>query len=159
MFSGLIASVLVGLLLSLVPAIALTRGNLSLGVQREARSSTATSAEQRTLSVLVSVQVALAVMLLVGATLLGRSFLALVQVDPGFGTQDLLTAVIVLVPPTYPDLTARNRLLTDAIRSFEGLPGVERVGVTNFLPYSGMNTVDRLGIVGHQSEQPLLRIY
>ena len=131
-----------GVLLGGVPALLATRTR-SLGRLTSAgHASTPERRQRRALDLAVAIQVALAVVLLVGAGLLGRSFVGLLGVDPGFETDNVLTVQLVLVPPNYQDLGARNRFVEEAVREFEAIPGVSRAGVTNFLPYSGANTVD-----------------
>ena len=89
---------------------------------------------------LVAAQVALTVVLLVGATLLGRSFLQLLAVDPGFRTDD---AVLMTLALPYPnDNTEAARLSSfhdELLTRVASIAGVEKVGGANDLPMSGNN--------------------
>ena len=82
---------------------------------------------------LVVVEVALAVVLTVGAGLLVRSFVALLDVDPGFKPDSLLT-LQMNIPDTYDTPPKRLALLRHAFARLEALPGVQAVGGTTRLP-------------------------
>lgn len=91
--------------------------------------------------VLVVAEVALAVVLLVGAGLLVRSFQRLRQVDPGFRTDNLVTMRMVLPHSKYATQEQRRAFYDEMLRRVDELPGVESAGVITFLPlsFSGMN--------------------
>ena len=91
--------------------------------------------------VLVVAEVALAVVLLVGAGLLIRSFQRLRQVDPGFRSDNLLTMRMVLPGSKYSKPEQRRAFYDELLRRVDELPGVESAGVITFLPlsFSGMN--------------------
>ena len=91
--------------------------------------------------VLIVSEVALAVVLLVGAGLLIRSFQRLRQVDPGFKTDNLLTMRMVLPFTKYAKPEQRTAFYDELLRKVDELPGVESAGMITFLPlsFSGMN--------------------
>ena len=91
--------------------------------------------------VLVVSEVALAVVLLVGAGLLIRSFQRLRQVDKGFTTENLLTMKTVLAMPKYSKPEARRAFYDEMLRRVKEVPGVESAGMITFLPLvvNGMN--------------------
>lgn len=91
--------------------------------------------------VLVVTEVALAVVLLVGAGLLIRSFQRLRQVDPGFQSNNLLTMRTVLPSSKYAKPEQRRAFYDELLRRVDELPGVESAGVITFLPlsFSAMN--------------------
>ena len=91
--------------------------------------------------VLVVAEVALAVVLLVGAGLLIRSFQRLRQVDPGFKGDNLLTMRMVLPFSKYSKPEQRRAFYDELLRRVDELPGVESAGMITFLPlsFSGMN--------------------
>ena len=82
---------------------------------------------------LTTAQVAMAIVLLAGAGLLGNSFLHLVKVDPGYEAEGLLTFRVAPPPARYSGDT-RNQFLDDIRRELETIPGVESAGMVNFLP-------------------------
>ncbi|HUF30266.1 MAG TPA: ABC transporter permease, partial [Gemmatimonadaceae bacterium] len=87
---------------------------------------------------LVAAQVALTVVLLVGATLLGRSFLQLLAVDPGFRTRDAVLMTLALPYPTNDSEAARLTTFHDALlERVASIAGVQQVGGANDLPMSG----------------------
>ncbi|TDI23615.1 MAG: ABC transporter permease [Acidobacteria bacterium] len=88
----------------------------------------------RTRSVLVVAEVALALMLLVGAGLLVRSFLTLSTVDPGFDPANVMTAELNLPPSQYADIAVANALFDQVLERTAARPGVEAVGLVSSLP-------------------------
>jgi putative ABC transport system permease protein len=90
---------------------------------------------------LVVSEVALAVVLLVGAGLLLRSFQRLTSVDPGFRTENLLTMRMVLPFPRYSKPQDRRKFYDEVLRRIKEVPSVENAGMISFLPlsFSGMN--------------------
>ena len=96
-------SLLTGTLIGLVPAFAASRSHVQAAALKESgRSSTVSRAQRRLRAGLVVVEVALAVVLTIGASLLLRSFVSVLTVDPGFRPNNLLTLQIT-VPPRYAD--------------------------------------------------------
>ena len=82
-------------------------------------------------------QIAIAIMLLIGAGLMAKSFWALVHTAPGFRSEDILTARVSLPRSRYPDnrrIAAFERELLDRLR---GRPGIQSAGFTTYLPLSG----------------------
>jgi predicted permease len=104
-----------------------SRGNQ--GGRREAR---------RTRSALVVVEIALALVLLVGAGLLTRSLLRLIDSGVGFETERLLTATVELPASRYPEPAQRAALFNQLIQRVGTLPGVEGVSAISFAPLSGL---------------------
>ena len=90
---------------------------------------------------LVVSEVALAVVLLVGAGLLIRSFQLLRQVNTGFSTENLLTMKMVLPMPKYAKPEIRRAFYDEVLRRVKELPGIESAGMITFLPlsFNGMN--------------------
>jgi hypothetical protein len=85
---------------------------------------------------LVVAEIAIAVVLLAGATLLIDSLIRLRAVDPGFRADHVLTADIVVPYPKYAEAARRQRFYMDVIARVRALPGVEGVGLTSDLPYT-----------------------
>jgi putative ABC transport system permease protein len=85
-------------------------------------------------NLLVVVETALALVLLVGAGLLLKSFSKLVSVDTGFRTDHILTAVLSLAPSNYPTPESRARFAGNILRNLQALPGVRAASVVSRLP-------------------------
>jgi predicted permease len=119
------------LVFGLAPALMGSRVDLAEELKSGSRSVAGGRARVR--SVLVVGQVALSVVLLVGAALLVQSFARLRSVDPGFRTKSLLTAEIGLPRSEY-DLEARTRFFQELLDRTRALPGVEEVGLISQLP-------------------------
>ncbi len=125
---------------ALVPALRASRADPHGALQGGLRGGGGRD-RQRLREMLVAAEVALSVILLVGAGLLTRSFLALHDVRPGFESGDVLTFQLSLPPVRYPDDPAQldfHRRLEERLRA---LPGVETVGIINKLPLTGSGTL------------------
>lgn len=134
---ALAASVGAGVLFGTVPALQASRFDLVRALNEGAAQMGGGfrfRRGNRTRSVLVVAEVALALMLLVGAGLLVRSFVTLATVDPGFDPTNVLTVELNLPRPQYSDLTAANALFDQVLERTAGRPGVEAVGLVSSLP-------------------------
>ncbi|MCG8460101.1 MAG: ABC transporter permease, partial [Holophagales bacterium] len=113
-------------------------GNLAGALVDGGRASTASRARHRGRQVLVATQVALALVLLVGAGLLARSFQNLVRVDPGLeATADATSFDLSLPESKYADASSAARFFEQLEERLGAVPGVEGVAITNGLPLSG----------------------
>ena len=155
-------AVVTGLLFGLVPALQSSNPNLNETLRDSGtRGASAGRARQRLRSSLVVGEVALSLVLLVGAALLIRSFLGLQSIKPGFDADGLLTMRVTLTGPHYDSTFKRfafwDRFLTDLNQR----PGVVSAAITNNIPLSGNNNnsfftiEDRPTLLG---EEPLLEI-
>ncbi|MBV8856054.1 MAG: ABC transporter permease [Acidobacteria bacterium] len=124
---------LVGLLVGLIPALHATHGDLREAVQQSSRRTA--GGQQLTRRVLVVAEVALALVLLVGAGLLLRSMERLFAVDPGFDASHLLT-MQVQTSRRF-DKEATERFFAGALEAVRRVPGVTAAAFTNQLPLSG----------------------
>ncbi|AKF80723.1 permease [Myxococcus fulvus 124B02] len=127
-------SVVTGLLFGLLPAWQASRPRLQDALREGAQRATAGAGAGRTRKVLVVGQVALAVVLLVGAGLLIRSFGALQQVQPGFDATDVHVLRLSLPEGRYGEPEAVERFLRQVEERVRALPGVVEVGSTPTLP-------------------------
>lgn len=132
--AGLAIVGLVTVVCGIAPAVQLRwrSGGPGLGLGRRGVHDPA----RRLRALLVSMQVALTVVLLIGTGLLFRSFDALTRVDPGFEAEGTLAASLNMPDGTW-DWTERAQLLPDVMEAVEGLPGVVAVGATPVAPFSG----------------------
>ena len=134
---SLAASVGAGVLFGTVPALQASRFDLVRALNEGAPQMGGGfrfRRGNRTRSVLVVAEVALALMLLVGAGLLVRSFVTLSTVDPGFDPTNVLTAELNLLPAQYPDVTVASALFDQLLERTAARPGVEAVGLVSSLP-------------------------
>jgi putative ABC transport system permease protein len=123
------------------PALLAARAKPGETLGDVARDAAGGSSGRHVRRVLVVSEVALAVVLLVSAGLLIRSFQLLRQVDKGFTTENLLTMHMVLPMPKYGKPEARRAFYDEVLRRIEELPGIDSAGVITFLPlsFNGMN--------------------
>lgn len=120
------------LIFGLAPALAAARVEAVEGLRSGSRS--VAGGRSRFRDGLVVVQVALSVLLLVGAGLLVRSFAQLRGVDPGFEAEQLITAEIGLPRGVYTDPAQRNRFFDDYLEKVRAMPGVESAALASYLP-------------------------
>jgi putative ABC transport system permease protein len=136
-------SMVTGLLFGLIPALRAARPNLTEALKDSRHGSSVGRAHRRFHNVLVTAEVAFAVVLLAGAGLLLRSFQRLQNVNPGFDTGNVLAMRVELpmVPVTDPppaDPGQKERaFFRDLLERLQALPGVESAGLISELPLSG----------------------
>jgi putative ABC transport system permease protein len=134
-----------GMLVSVVPALGASRGWVGHEIASGAR---AVGDGRRTLrGLLVAIEVGLAVVLTIGAALLGRSFLAVLNVDPGFRADHLLTMQMSM-PVQYDTNDKRVALYEQLFARLEAVPGVIAVGGTTRLPLGGTNSTTQVAVEG-----------
>jgi putative ABC transport system permease protein len=129
-------SIVVGLLLAILPAFQSVRFDLQQGIKLGVHAATVRS-RRRARSILVVAELALALILTIGAGLLTKSFLLLSQVEPGFQPENVLTFEISLSPLKYRDAREASTFHLNAIRQIEALPGVLSAGGVSTLPLGG----------------------
>ena len=130
----LFVSVLTGVIFGLAPAIQAVRFNQSETLKEGGRDAATGGSGKRLRSVLVMAEVAISLVLLIGAGLLINSFLRLRNVDPGFRADNLLTMKIVLPEPKYEEFERRQAFYTDLVQRVESIAGVRSAAVTTNLP-------------------------
>ena len=128
-------ALITGLIFGLAPALEATRFDLHDSLKEGGKN--VGGGGHRVRNVFVITQVALALVLLVGAGLLVRSLQRLQSVDPGFNPQNLLT-VRVSLPPRYEEESKRIDFFKQAIGRMKALPGVEAAGAINTPPFTGL---------------------
>jgi putative ABC transport system permease protein len=143
----LCAAVLTGVLSGLVPALQAPYRNIVVGLREGERSQAGSRAQKRLRSVLVAVEVALSLMLLVGAGLLIRSFDRMLRVDRGFQSENRLL-VSVNIPGSYKDRA--DDVINRFLDRVSAAPGVESVAAMNSRPIVGWDP--GMGIVS--AERP-----
>ncbi len=147
-------TVLTGLLFGTAPVWQLFKADLNQSLRDGGKGLQVARSGRRALSALVVAETALALMLLVGAGLLIRSFIRLQRVDPGFNPRNVLTAVVTLPQAVYPE---RNQIapfysqLLDRVRT---LPGVQSAAAVSSLPLAGSDSDAGFVIEGRPAPQP-----
>ena len=134
----LAVSLLTGALLGIVPALSSSKKQLQSDLQSAGRGKSASRSSAHFRNLLIVAQVALTLVLLVGAGLLGRSFQRLLEVNPGFETESAVAMTVSM--PAAQEPAEQRRLAQFYQRLLERLhtlPGVMSVGGTNALPMSG----------------------
>jgi putative ABC transport system permease protein len=142
----LLMSLLTGIIFGTAPAFHGSRTDINEPLKEGGRGST--SGRHLTKDLLVISEVALALVLLVGAGLMIRSFLNIEKVDPGLTPGGVLTAQISLPKTRYPDDIQRARFQKDLIDRLKSLPGVESASVSLIIPLTGAEEVDGFEIEG-----------
>jgi putative ABC transport system permease protein len=129
-------SILTGLIFGLVPAWAASRGRAGDALKEGGRSATAGSARQRLRSAFVVVELAVALVLLVGAGLLIKTFWKLRSVEPGFNPDRLVTMRVELPETRYKEVAPQTRFREQILAGMNSRPGVQAAMVSE-LPLSG----------------------
>jgi putative ABC transport system permease protein len=132
-------SFLTGILFGLAPAIQATRLDLNEVLKEGGRNASAGTGH-RIRSALVISEIALSVVLLVGAGLMMKSLLRLLQSNVGFNAQNLLTMTIVAPAAKYTDTNRQVAFFDQLKERIQALPGVSGVGTVNILPLQPGNT-------------------
>lgn len=145
-------AVLTGLLFSLAPALRSSRPQLSESL-KEGRASSGTSAGVIRSGLVVS-EVALALVLLIGAGLLMKSFVNLLRVDSGFDPSNVLTLRLLLPAARYPDRQQTASFYAQLVERLRLLPGVESAGAVSSLPLGDENTDVSFLIEGRPESPP-----
>src|SRR5438270_11506280 len=148
-----------GILFGLIPGFATAKPELTEALKEGGRSSTSGAERNKVRNSLVIVEIALALVLLVGAGLLLKSYARVQNIDPGIDRRNVLTAEIVLPDTKYPPRGSSDynhgqaiiNFWNEALRRVRQLPGVEATGCTIVLPLSGSNTDSSFAIEGRST--------
>jgi putative ABC transport system permease protein len=130
------ATIASGIIFGIVPAWRAMRPNVTDVLQEGSRGSTPSRGTRRLSDAMVVAEVALALMLLVSAGLLIRSFVRLIQVDPGYRTSGIVATHVVLPRARYPTPVAKRQFIADLLERIKQLPGVDRATAVSALPMS-----------------------
>ncbi len=152
---ALIGSVIAGVLFGLAPVLLQRRDPLAAVLREGGRTGSAASRRWR--AVLVTAELALAMVLLSGAGLLLRSFARLSRVDPGFDTRNLMTMFTLLPPSRYADDTRIAEYERRTLAALNLLPGVVGAVAVNTLPLSNIGNNTDVDVVGHLAATPAER--
>jgi putative ABC transport system permease protein len=140
------ASLLTGILFGLVPALRTAQLDLRETLNESGRGSSGGAASRRLRAVLVVTEIALAMLLLVGAGLLLRSFERMQSTVAGFQTDHLLAVDVPLSETAYPKPERRFQFFDRLLERTRALPGVRSAGAASWLPMSGTAWLIRFNI-------------
>jgi predicted permease len=143
-----LVSVGTGILFGIVPALSSAQPQLTEALKEGGRGSTTGVRRNRVRNTLVVVEVALALVLLVSASLLLKSFIRLQNVNPGFDPGNVLTMELSLPVTKYARDKPVSDFFVELIRRVQRLPGVEGAALTSILPLSGTNSDSSFAIEG-----------
>ncbi len=143
---ALTASLATGIVFGLVPALASSKPNLNEMLKEGGRGTT--DSRSRTRNALVVAEIALALVLLVGAGLLIKSFAQLMRVDPGFNPEGVALMDVSLPYARYGEDSKRAEFFRQAVDRIKSLPDVESVGINYSLPLSGADASNAFVIEG-----------
>ena len=144
-------SVLTGVVFGLLPALSASKLDVNEALKEGGRASTGGLGRQRVRSLLVVTEIALALVLLIGAGLLIKSLWRLSAIDPGFNPENLLTMRIELPESRYKEIPGQTQFRERALEAMNSLPGVQAAMISE-LPMSGDRLMHNFVIDG----RPLL---
>ncbi|MGH9886834.1 MAG: FtsX-like permease family protein, partial [bacterium] len=154
---AVIVSLVCGFAFGLMPALAATRVDLKESLSESSRGASQSGLRARGTQTLVVAQIALAIMLMVGAGLLVRSFASLTRTNLGFSTgKDVLTFRVNLLQRVPP--AERNVLFASILERVRGLPSVKQAGLAEIGPWNGPNgtTLRREGVTDPDASLPMV---
>lgn len=156
----LAATGITGIVFGLAPVLRLARTDVQGALQERSRGSTSGTGRLQARNVLVAAQMAVAVMLVVGAGLLSRSFLRLMETDPGFDATNVLSVRVDLPSGAYRELERVSDFHAEMVDRLGNIPGVAAVAATATIPFE--REIPFLGnffvedrVAPEQGEEPL----
>ena len=150
---ALLISIFTGIIFGLAPAFQAMKADMTAAIREGAQGSGYSAKTLRLRSLLIVSELALAVVLMVGAGLLLRTFWGLIQENPGFNPSRVVTASFYLPNPNdpktdvlYGDFSKRTSFFRDVIRRVATIPGIDRAAMTSDLPGARPTTTAALVI-------------
>jgi putative ABC transport system permease protein len=150
----LVVALLAGILFGLAPALQMAKVDIRPALSDASRGTTGGANRHRVRNVLVVTEVALAIVLLVGAGLLIRSFSRLQDVEPGFQPSNLLVVDLPLSPKVYAQPAQRMGFFDQLVERARTLPGVNSAGGALVLPVTGNGSAIHFNIQGRPPKTP-----
>lgn len=152
-FTVLIAF-LTGIVFGLAPALQFSKPDLNGSLKESGRGSTVGRHSRITRDTLAVVEVALSLILLIGAGTLIRSFRAILNQDMGFNVKNVLSFQVWLPTSRYATPIQASHFFEQAMQRMRHLPGVESAGAANFLPLTGWTDITGFTIDGRPAPPP-----
>ncbi len=157
-----LVSVLAGTLAGLASVWQATRTNLNEALKSGSRSDSGRGGHSRLRGVLVVSEVALSLVLLIGAGLMVRSFAQMIRADLGVRPENTIAMEVSLPKETYEDKTKRLNLYEELLSRVANMPGVEKSGAVSIVPFSSSNNSSNFNIVGQppfrEGEEPYVEV-
>jgi len=141
-------SLVTGIVFGLLPALEAARSDPQETLRETDRSNTSSPRSRRLRNAFVVAEIALALVLLVGAGLMMKSFLHLQAVNPGFDPKNLLTMRVLLPHAKYPDDARQVAFFRQAVERIQALPGVRSATTISALPFSDIGSATDFTIEG-----------
>lgn len=151
-FTMLLVTV-VGMVVGLIPIVAMRRANIAQVVREEGRSGTQGRGPRLMRRVLVTSQVAFALILLIGAGVLLASFDRVLRIDPGFRAEKVLTGTISLPAGRYAGDDSLRSVTDRILERVRTIPGVESAGATTSIPFGGAYSDSVILAEGYQMQK------
>ncbi|MEP7272708.1 MAG: ABC transporter permease, partial [Acidobacteriota bacterium] len=151
---ALIVSLLTGLIFGIVPALTATKVDLNDSLKEGGRSSSESRRGAMLRDSVAVAEVAIALMLLVSAGLLLRSFMRLQNTDPGFSAERIVTTQILLPRNKYPEGPQIATFFDELLEGVRALPGVESAAAIDSIPLGGGGNVLSFSIEGRPAPPP-----
>lgn len=145
----IMVSLLTGVLFGLAPALQASKPDLNETLKEGTKGASAGAGRNSARIAFVVSEVALSLMLLIGAGLLIRSFVRLLSVSPGFNGKNLLTMEINLPRAKYGQPHQQAAFFDQLVQRVAAIPGIQSVGGTNHLPLGGSNSSVSFTVKGH----------
>jgi putative ABC transport system permease protein len=143
-------SIFTGVIFGVIPALQATKPNLNQTLKDTGSASIGGSQPHRFRSLLVISQFAMAMVLLVGAGLLIKSFWKLQQASPGFQSEQVIAAGVSLNMEEYRDTAKRRQFYEQELSRVAALPGVESAAATSHLPFGGRTLQQNFRVEGQE---------
>jgi len=153
----LIVAIMTGILSGLAPAILGSLVDFNEVMKGGWAQTSSAHSHHRIRNILVTTEIALALLLLIGAGLLARSLIHLISVGPGFESNNLLTLRLSLSEKAYPKPEQKYAFLSEVLARVEGLPGVRSAAASSGLPTLGWWSLGGTDIEGQPAMAPGLR--
>ena len=148
-----VLSLVTGVIFGLVPALQASRGHLHEALKDGARGAGGSVGKNRVRSSLVVAEIALSLVLLVGASLFVRTFMALQHAQVGFNPAPIMTMRFFLPGQRYDSTLAKSQAVENILQRVEALPGVEAATVSNLIPFNGGGSGDGIVVEGVNVEK------
>jgi putative ABC transport system permease protein len=148
----IVVSIATAVVFSLLPALKASRPDINEVLKAGAKTATSSGSLWR--DSLVVAEVALGLVLLIGAGLMMRSFAALTNVPPGFDANNVLVGQIILSGPAYEATEARQRYVSQTLDRLKALPSVESAALVAPMPFSGAEIGGDFKIEGRPIPEP-----
>jgi putative ABC transport system permease protein len=153
LFAAAVA-ILTGVIFGLAPAFQFSKPDLTESLKEGGRGSTTGRQSRFTRNVLVVIEVALSLVLLIGAGTLISSFEAILKKNMNFNPKNVLSFQVWLPLSRYPTADATRHFFDQALEKMHHLPGVTSAGAVNFLPLTGWTDLSNFDIDGRPSPPP-----